>query len=666
MTASTNIGLPFIEAAQAQKHVTHNEALRTLDALVMLAVKDRDLTAPPDSPAEGDRYIVKAAGSGGFAGKDDQVAHYSDGGWTFYPPRRGWTCYVEDEGALLAWDGEAWGAALDLLGGVSELQNLARLGIGTEADATNPLAAKLNNALWVARTVAEGGDGTLRYKLSKESADKTLSILFQDDYSGRAEIGLAGDDDFHFKTSPDGSTWADALLLDAATGATKVNAAFHLTGAVSPATLEADADDFNPAGLAAAGILRIGADAPRTVTGLSGGGAGRMLALVNTGAHPITLKEADSASSAENRFAFGADVVLAAEQSALVWYDADDSRWRLLAGPQATAGGGSGPADIEIVLAELALGLADALNVAQFLGGAGNRFADSFDTLTYVDTAGATNLDSATAGMLKSTQPSTTTGTFGQSSAGGRAIDSVNGQHIGFRFTAPSSGGVISATLTCNGVTTPGSWEARVYADSSGSPGSQIGSASDAVSVSTTGDKSFVFASPPSVSSGTVYWIVVTPTGGAPALAVDTCADQGAYQSGRNNTIASLTNNLPMSEDWRVGVEIGAGGAGNLEAASTALAAASAPSSAKIVARVKFVDSITLGTDLMFDVSRDGGTTWTNATMNDRFTGPGSLHVLESDTVSLSAQPGGTDMKWRVRTDNDKMVEIHDIYLYWS
>ena len=59
--ATTHLLLPYILAAQAQKHVTHNEALRVLDNLVQLAVLDRDLNAPPGAPAEGDRYIVKAS-----------------------------------------------------------------------------------------------------------------------------------------------------------------------------------------------------------------------------------------------------------------------------------------------------------------------------------------------------------------------------------------------------------------------------------------------------------------------------------------------------------------------------------------------------------------------------------------------------------------------------
>lgn len=55
MASSPHLALPYLEAAQAQKHVTHNEALRALDAVVMLAVLDRDLASPPGSPSDGDR-----------------------------------------------------------------------------------------------------------------------------------------------------------------------------------------------------------------------------------------------------------------------------------------------------------------------------------------------------------------------------------------------------------------------------------------------------------------------------------------------------------------------------------------------------------------------------------------------------------------------------------
>lgn len=219
MTTTPNLALPYLESGQAQKHVTHNEALRMLDALVMLTALDRDLPAPPPAPAAGARYIVQAPGAGAFAGKGNQIAHHVDGGWLFHPPQAGWTCFVADESALLVFDGDEWVAALDVLGGVSELQNLARLGIGIAADAANPVAARLNNALWTARPAGEGGDGDLRFKLSKEAAGNTASLLMQTGLSGRAEIGLTGDDDLHFKVSPDGATWHDAILIDKDSGA---------------------------------------------------------------------------------------------------------------------------------------------------------------------------------------------------------------------------------------------------------------------------------------------------------------------------------------------------------------------------------------------------------------------------------------------------------------
>jgi len=213
MTETTHLSLPFIEGGQAQKHVTHNEALRALDALVMLAAHDRDLASPPASPADGDRYIVKAPGTGGFAGKDNQIAMCDDGVWMFYPPQPGWTCYVEDEGALVVYDGSGWQIATGTV-----LQNLALLGIGTTADAVNPFAARLNKALWTACYAADGGDGDLRYTLNKEAPGKVLSLLMQSDWSGRAEIGLIGSDDLTFKVSTDGSDWKAALVADRATG----------------------------------------------------------------------------------------------------------------------------------------------------------------------------------------------------------------------------------------------------------------------------------------------------------------------------------------------------------------------------------------------------------------------------------------------------------------
>ena len=233
MSKTSELRLPLILAEQAQKHVTHNEALRALDALVQLAAKTRDRTAPPAAPAGGDRHIVAAAATGDWAGHDGEIAAWQDGAWAFYPPRAGWRCWVAEEAALFAFDGSDW----TVLGGSGDLQTVGFFGLGTTADAESPFAAKLNKALWAAAETSEGGDGSLRYTMSKQAAADVLSLILQSGFSGRAEIGLVGDNDLIVKVSPDGAQWIEALRIDKDDGAALFNgvATIDRSGGALPA-----------------------------------------------------------------------------------------------------------------------------------------------------------------------------------------------------------------------------------------------------------------------------------------------------------------------------------------------------------------------------------------------------------------------------------------------
>lgn len=213
MTDTPNLGLPFIAASQAQKHVTHNEALRILDAAIQLAVLDANRTTPPSSPVEGQRHIVAASPGGAWTGKAKQIAIWQDAVWTFIAPKAGWRAWSSLDDALLLYDGSAW---LDFR--TLPLDNLARLGINTSASSPNLLSVKSNAALFSAINVADSGSGDVRVQLSKESAAKTSSLIFADAFSARAEFGLTGDDDFHVKVSPDGTNWFDALRIARASG----------------------------------------------------------------------------------------------------------------------------------------------------------------------------------------------------------------------------------------------------------------------------------------------------------------------------------------------------------------------------------------------------------------------------------------------------------------
>ncbi|NDR57144.1 DUF2793 domain-containing protein [Aliiruegeria sabulilitoris] len=211
--ATTNLLLPYLLASQAQKHVTLNESLRLLDGLVQMAVIDRVLTAPPVSPADGDRYIVGAGATGDWEGWDLSVVLHVDGVWTRLAPRVGWRAWIEDEGVLLVWDGAAWVSVLP-----TALQNMALLGIGTAADASNPFSAKLNAALWTAKSAAEGGTGDLTYTMNKEAAADDLGLTLQTGYVTKALLGLFGSDDFRLAVSDDGSTFFDAFSVDRLSG----------------------------------------------------------------------------------------------------------------------------------------------------------------------------------------------------------------------------------------------------------------------------------------------------------------------------------------------------------------------------------------------------------------------------------------------------------------
>jgi hypothetical protein len=209
MPDTSNLALPYIEAAQAQKHVTHNEALRVLDVIVQLSVIDRDLMAPPGDPADGDRYLVADGGTGNWAGKDLQVAAWQDGGWVFHLPRPGWLCWIADENLLVAWDGEGWievGAVMGTLSGPETL------GINALANETNRLAVASEAVLF-----NHDGSGH-QLKINKNEDTDTASLLYQTGFSGRAEMGLTGDDDYHFKVSADGETWSEAIVIDRTTG----------------------------------------------------------------------------------------------------------------------------------------------------------------------------------------------------------------------------------------------------------------------------------------------------------------------------------------------------------------------------------------------------------------------------------------------------------------
>lgn len=108
MAETTQLGLPLLQAAQAQKHVTVNEALAKLDGLTQLVLGSVVLTAPPGVANDGDAYFLPAGAINEWAGQDGKIAVYSNGGWVFSSPAQGWRGYISDEGQPAIFDGNGW------------------------------------------------------------------------------------------------------------------------------------------------------------------------------------------------------------------------------------------------------------------------------------------------------------------------------------------------------------------------------------------------------------------------------------------------------------------------------------------------------------------------------------------------------------------------------
>ena len=108
MAETSNLGLPLVAPAQAQKHVTVNESFLRLDALTHLVLQSVGNFAPAASPKEGDVHCVGTGATGLWAGQDGDLAIYQNGGWAFVTPVAGWKGWLVTSGSSVTFDGVAW------------------------------------------------------------------------------------------------------------------------------------------------------------------------------------------------------------------------------------------------------------------------------------------------------------------------------------------------------------------------------------------------------------------------------------------------------------------------------------------------------------------------------------------------------------------------------
>jgi len=97
----------YLVEGQVNAETIANGNFNRIDSMIHMNVLDRDLTAPPGSPVTGATYIVKATGTGAWAGHDAALALYYNG-WIFITPTEGMTAWIADENKFFVYDGSAW------------------------------------------------------------------------------------------------------------------------------------------------------------------------------------------------------------------------------------------------------------------------------------------------------------------------------------------------------------------------------------------------------------------------------------------------------------------------------------------------------------------------------------------------------------------------------
>lgn len=201
VTKTNNLEITYLAANQTNKEILVNEGFLKIDCLLNNGAVSRDVATPPESPNDGDMYIIPTSATDDWSGEDNKFTYYdSSKGWVILTANEGMTLWVNDEDKLYTYDGANWVTS-------GEFDDLGELGINANADGTNRLAVKSDAVLF-----DNDGDDS-QVKVNKNSSGDTASHLFQANYSGRAEFGLTGDNNFHIKVSSNGADWNESIKI---------------------------------------------------------------------------------------------------------------------------------------------------------------------------------------------------------------------------------------------------------------------------------------------------------------------------------------------------------------------------------------------------------------------------------------------------------------------
>ena len=105
---SDRFKLPLLAAGQAQKEITHNEALTLADMLLQTVVVSVAPASVPSAPTAGQCWIVGNSPTGAWAGQAGAIAGWSAGGWRFIAPVEGMAVWSLADSLVVRRSGGVW------------------------------------------------------------------------------------------------------------------------------------------------------------------------------------------------------------------------------------------------------------------------------------------------------------------------------------------------------------------------------------------------------------------------------------------------------------------------------------------------------------------------------------------------------------------------------
>jgi len=205
MTATARLDLPFLQAGQALKNITHNEALQRLDSGLYLSCSNMDANSLPGNPAEDLVVLISQSPDITLLDRVGQIAVFTTSGWVWFTPKPGWSLWDETEQTLRIFNGKSWVPPMK----ETFQDSLPKLGLNATATTEQRLSISSENSLF-------NHDGNShRLTLNRAAQDDTASLIFQTGFTGGAELGLTGAGGFSLKTSSDGTHFTEKLSTPA-------------------------------------------------------------------------------------------------------------------------------------------------------------------------------------------------------------------------------------------------------------------------------------------------------------------------------------------------------------------------------------------------------------------------------------------------------------------